>query len=66
MEAKVSMKRFLTARDVAERMQVSVSMAYKIIRKLNLELNKKGFLTVSGKVSRTYFEDRLFDKPEKA
>lgn len=55
-------KRFLTAKDVAEVMEVSIPMAYKIIKKLNDELRSKGYLTVSGKVSRLYFEEKLYSK----
>lgn len=63
MEVKVNTKRFLNAKDVAERMQISTSMAYKIIRRLNDELTKKGYIIVSGKVSRSYFERRLCEAP---
>lgn len=55
-------KRFLTAKDVAEVMEVSIPMAYKIIKKLNDELRSKGYLTVSGKVSRLYFEEKIYSK----
>jgi len=53
-------KRFLTASDVAELMSISVPMAYKIIKRLNDELKKMGYITVSGKVSRKYFEDKTY------
>ena len=53
-------KRFLNANDVAEFMDVSVPMAYKIIRRLNTELQEKGYLTVSGKVSRSFFEEKTY------
>ena len=49
-------KRFLNVDDVAEYMCVSIPMAYKIIRRLNDELSNQGFITVSGRVSRAYFE----------
>ena len=49
-------KNFLTAADVSEYMGISVPMAYKIIRKLNDELKAQGFITVSGKINRRYFE----------
>jgi len=55
-------KRFMTAHDVAEVMEISIPMAYKIIKKLNDELKAKGYLTVSGKVSRLYFEEKLYSK----
>ena len=53
-------KNFLNASDVAEYMDVSVPMAYKIIRKLNDELKSQGYLTVSGKVSKLYFEQKIY------
>ena len=53
-------KRFLKASDVAEFMGISVAMAYKIIRRLNDELTAQGFITVAGRVSRCYFEQKVF------
>ncbi len=49
-------KNLQTAYDVEEYMGISVSMAYKVIRKLNDDLKKQGYITVSGKVNRRYFE----------
>lgn len=48
-------KRFLTATDVAEILDVSRSTAYRIIKRLNAELNKAGKITVPGKISAKYF-----------
>ena len=53
-------KRFLNASDVADYMGISVPMAYKIIRRLNDELSAQGFITVAGKVSRCYFEQKVY------
>lgn len=53
-------KQFLTAQDVAQFMGISVPMAYKIIRRLNDELVAGGYITVSGKVSRSYFEKKVY------
>lgn len=53
-------KRFMDVADVAEYLDVSTSKAYKIIRSMNEELARKGFITVAGKVSRTYFEERVY------
>ena len=39
---------------------VSVGHAYKLIRKLNQELEKEGFLVIAGKVPRRYFEKRWY------
>ena len=46
--------------DVSTRLGVSVSKAYKIIRLLNDELRAMGYLTVAGRVSRKYFEQRIY------
>ena len=53
-------KRFLNASDVADFMGISVPMAYKIIRRLNDELSAQGFITVAGRVSRCYFEQKVY------
>lgn len=53
-------KRFLTAADVSQYMCISVPMAYKVIRRLNDELKKQGYITISGKVSRSYFEKKVY------
>lgn len=41
-------------------MEISVAYAYKIIRKLNQELSDKGFITVTGRVNREYFDERVY------
>ena len=53
-------KNFLTASDVAEYMGISVPMAYKVSRQLNDELKAQGYITISGKVSRIYFEKKIY------
>ena len=53
-------KRFLNVNDVADYLDISVPTAYKIIRRLNDELSKMGYLTVSGRVRRTYFEQKVY------
>ncbi len=52
-------KNFLTADDVAQYMGISVSMAYKVIRKLNEEMKERGYITISGKVNRRFFEMKI-------
>ncbi|MCR5095905.1 MAG: hypothetical protein K6A70_04120 [Erysipelotrichaceae bacterium] len=53
-------KNFLTAADVSEYMGISVPMAYKIIRTLNDELRAQGYIVVCGKISRKYFEQKVY------
>lgn len=53
-------KKFLKVSDVAAMMEVSETMAYKIIRGLNAGLRTKGYLTVAGRVNRVYFEEKIY------
>lgn len=53
-------KRFLNVNDVAAYMGISIPMAYKIIRRLNDELAAQGYITVSGRISRAYFERKTY------
>lgn len=52
-------KKFLRVDDVAQELGVSKSYAYKIVKRLNAELTDRGYLTISGRVSRKYFEEKL-------
>lgn len=53
-------KQYLTAKEVAEAMGVSLGKAYAIIRELNSELQDKGYITVAGKVSRVFFQEKVY------
>lgn len=53
-------KRFLTAQDVMEMLGVSLSYSYKLIRRLNSELEADGFVTTKGRVSTQYFMKRIY------
>ena len=53
-------KRFLTAQDVMEMLGVSLSYSYKLIRRLNAELEAEGFVTIKGCVSTPYFKKRSY------
>lgn len=59
---------FVRAEEVAEELGVSKPYAYKLVRKLNKELEQRGFLTISGRVSREYYREKIYGggtKPEK-
>ena len=49
---------YIKAQEVMNILEVKETKAYKIIRELNQELRNKGFITVSGRVSRKYFFER--------
>lgn len=51
-------KQFITAKEVAEIMGVSEGKAYGVIRELNAQLRSQGYITISGKVNRAFFEEK--------
>ncbi|NBH25685.1 DNA-binding protein [Lachnospiraceae bacterium] len=57
---KNSNRMYLTAEEVAEILGVSKAYAYKVIRNLNDELEIKGYVVISGKVSTKYFREKFY------
>lgn len=53
----------LSAADVMRKLKVSRSYAYKLISRLNEEMGAAGNITIPGKVSESYLEQRLFTLP---
>ena len=53
-------RQFIGAKEVAEILGVSDGKAYSVIRELNKELKERGYITVSGKVSRIFFQERVY------
>lgn len=51
---------FMNVDEVAKVLFVSKSYAYKVIKRLNEELAKKGYITFSGRVNRQYFNERIY------
>ena len=49
---------FMTVEEVAAELGVSKSYAYKIVKQLNEELQKLGYLTVVGRVNTNYFRKK--------
>ena len=52
--------KFIRADDVARELSVSKPYAYKLIRRLNDELEAQGFITIAGRVNRQYCHKRLY------
>ena len=59
-----SFKHLLEFITVSKELEVSDSYAYRLIRQLNAELEQKGFVVVKGKISRKYFEERVYGMNE--
>lgn len=52
-------KIFLNVEEVAKEMGVSKSYAYKVVKQLNQDLKKQGYLTVAGRVNAQYFHKKV-------
>lgn len=53
-------KNFLDVNDVANYMGISIPTAYKVIKKMNNELDGLGYITVAGRISKQFFETKVF------
>ena len=51
---------FYTADDISVILTVSKPTAYRIIKRLNDELTNKGFIVVSGRVPKKYFDEKFY------
>lgn len=56
----MNQKMFISAEEMAKELGISKSFAYKLMREMNEELQKKGYLTIAGRVSRKYFEEKFY------
>lgn len=50
----------INAKEVSEILGTSKSHAYKVVQQLNEELKKQGYIVIAGKVSRAYFEEKIY------
>ena len=57
-ERTMATKTFLRVEEVAEELGVSKAYAYKLIRTLNSDLRKQGFITINGRVNKQYFKEK--------
>lgn len=58
--------KFLKVEDIMQILGISKSAAYRIMRQMNDELAKKGYIVIHGKVSRKYFAERFYGMTEEA
>ena len=56
----LSKELFVRAEEVAGALGISKPYAYKLVQEMNEELKQKGFLTIPGRVSRRYFEEKFY------
>lgn len=50
----------MTVDDVVSELGISKQAGYRIIRRLNEELQAAGYMTVQAKVPRTYWNERFY------
>lgn len=53
-------KIYITAPELSKLLGISQGHAYKMIRKMNKELEASGYMVIAGKVPKGYFEKRWF------
>lgn len=46
---------YMTVDEVAKALKISKSFAYKVIRKMNAEMQEQGFFTMAGRVNKQFF-----------
>ena len=51
---------FVTAGEVAQELGVSKPFAYKLVRQMNEELAKTGCITITGRIDRKFFHEKLY------
>ena len=51
---------FIKAEEVAQELEISKALAYRMIHRWNDELKAKGFRVISGKVPRKYFQEKYY------
>ena len=56
----MSKELFVRAEEVAGALGISKPYAYRLVREMNEELKQKGVLTIPGRVSRRYFEEKFY------
>ena len=58
-------KIYYSADDVAGMLGISKASAYNIIKRLNNELEKSGYIVINGKISRVYFSEKWYGLSDK-
>ena len=51
---------FMKVDEVAQKLEVSKSYAYRLMQEMNQELKSMGCITISGRIDRQFFYDKLY------
>lgn len=52
-------KKYINSSELMQMLGLSKWKAHQLIRRLNKELESKGFITIKGRIPRAYLEERL-------
>lgn len=50
----------MTAEDISKELGVSKGHAYKLIREMNEELKKDGYLVIAGKIPKAFWQTKFY------
>ncbi len=50
----------MSAEDIAKELNCSKSHAYKIVKALNKELAKEGYITMAGRIPRAFLAKKMY------
>lgn len=53
-------KQYVTAQDLADVLEISLSNAYVRVRELNKELDKQGYQTIPGRIPLAYAKEKFY------
>lgn len=53
-------EKYVDANELVQTLGICKSKAYAIIRKLNRELEKQGYIIIAGKCPRKYLEEKYY------
>ena len=51
---------YYSADEIVKYLEISKATAYRIIKQLNEELSSMGYITLRGKVSKRYFDEKYY------
>ena len=57
---------FIAVAEAADMLGISKSHAYKIVRDLNREMKAMGYLTIAGRINKSYFLEKTCYSPDRS
>ena len=55
----MSEQMLMNVEEVAKELGISKSYAYRLVRQLNTEMKSLGYLTISGRINRQFFLEKV-------